>query len=386
MLPQNAEFILNKLNENGYEAFLVGGCVRDKLLNKIPEDYDITTNALPEQIAQLFNEFHLNLKGLKHGTVGVIIQGEMIEITTYRIEREYVDFRRPQEVTFTAHLVEDLARRDFTINAMAMDINENIIDIFDGKKDLKNKIIQTVNEPEQRFSEDALRIMRCLRFASKEGFKIEKSTLKYANLLAPNLKHIAYERIYTELKKMLMLPNAYNIIKVTKPVFVNVFPTLNTDSWDKICEDIKNCDCAWLLSLAVLLMNSDTKKELERLKAESKTKRLILNLKELLNQNIANNQAFLQKMMCLYSKEQILFLCAYLTVTTKEDYNKNALLASQGITSVNELDITGQTLKSLGFKSYKIKQALNLLLNAVIENKVKNEEKDLIEYVKNRLN
>lgn len=382
MLPKNAEYILNKLNENGYEAFLVGGCVRDKLLNKIPEDYDITTNAKPEQTAQIFNEFHLNLKGLKHGTVGVIINGEMIEITTYRIDGDYLDSRRPENVTFTPNLKEDLARRDFTINAMAMDKNENIIDVFSGKDDLKNKIIRTVGDPEQRFNEDALRIMRCLRFASQEGFIIEENTKKYANLLAPNLKHIAYERIYTELKKMLMLPNAYNIIKETKPVFINVFPTLNAEKWDKICEDIKECDCSWLLALAVLLINSDTAKEIERLKVESKTKRLILNLKELLNKKILNDKAFLQKMMCQHSKEQILFLCAYLTVTTGKDYNKNAILASKGITSVKELNITGQTLKNLGFKSYKIKDALNFLLNAVIENKVKNEEKELIEHIK----
>lgn len=382
MLSPNAMYVLNKLEENGFQAYVVGGCVRDTLLNKIPEDYDITTNAYPQEIQEVFSEFHLNLKGLKHGTVGVIINGEMIEVTTYRIEKEYVDFRRPQNVTFTASLIEDLARRDFTINAMAMDINENIIDAFNGKSDLKNKIIRTVGEPEKRINEDALRIMRCLRFASKEGFKIEKSTLKYANLLAPNLKHIAYERIYTELKKMLMLPNAYNIIKVTKPVFINVFPTLNVKDWDKLSENIKQCACDWLLALAVLLINSDTQQELERLKTESKTKRLILNLKELLNKDIKNNQADLQKLMCEYSKEQILFLCRYLTITTGEDYNKNASLAATGITSVNELDITGQTLKNLGFKSYKIKQALNVLLNAVIENRVKNEEKALKEYLK----
>ena len=382
MLSKNAQYILNKLNEHGFEAYLVGGCVRDKLLNKQPEDYDVTTNALPKEIEKVFSDFHLNLKGLKHGTVGVIINGEMIEITTYRIEKEYVDFRKPREVAFTSDLIEDLARRDFTINAMAMDINENIIDVFDGKKDLKNKIIQTVNEPEQRFNEDALRIMRCLRFASIEGFKIEKSTLKYANLLAPNLKHIAYERIYTELKKMLMLPNAYNIIKETRPVFENIFPTLNIANWNELSKNIQKCNCDWMLALAILLINGETKQELERLKVESKTKKLILNLKELLNQNVKNDQAFLQKMMCVYSKEQILFLCAYLTIITDEDYNKNAKKASKGITSVNELDITGETLKNLGFKSYKIKQALNILLDAVIENKVKNQEKDLIEYAK----
>jgi len=382
MLPKNAEYILNKLNENGFQAYLVGGCVRDKLLNKVPEDYDITTNALPQKIAEVFSEFHLNLKGLKHGTVGVIINGEMIEITTYRIDGDYLDSRRPENVTFTPNLKEDLARRDFTINAMAMDKNENIIDVFNGKSDLKNKIIRTVGDPEKRFNEDALRIMRCLRFASKEGFVIQENTLNSLNQLAPNLKHIAYERIYTELKKMLSEANAHNIIRKTKPVFENVFPTLNTEKWDIICKHIKECECSWLLCLAVLLINSDTKKELDRLKVETKTKCLVLNLKELLNKKILNDKAFLQKMMCEHSKEQILFLCSYLTVITKEDYNKNAILASKGITSVNELDIQGQTLKNLGFKSYKIKEALNVLLNAVIENKVKNQETDLIKYIK----
>ncbi len=382
MLPQNVIYILNRLNEKGFQGYLVGGCVRDRLLNKTPYDWDITTNALPQEIKDIFSDFHLNLKGLKHGTVGVIIDGEMIEITTYRIDGEYLDNRRPDKVLFTPNLKEDLARRDFTVNAMAMDINENIIDEFNGQVDLKSKIIRTVGDAETRFNEDALRIMRGLRFASMEGFIIEENTLKASKKLAPKLKNIAYERIYIELKKMLMLPNSYLVLKQTKTVFENIFPTLKTDNWEQTVNNIKKCACDETLALAMLLTDCETEQELQRLKVESKTKRLILNNKELLENKIRNDKVFLQKLMCGYSKEQILFLCKYLTVTTGKDYNKNAQKASMGITSVKELKITGEQVKSLGYKSYKIKEALNKALIAVMEEKVENNEKALKELLK----
>ena len=382
MLPENVVFILNRLKEKGFDAYSVGGCVRDRLLNKTPYDWDITTNALPLEIKDIFKNFNLNLKGLKHGTVGVIINGEMIEITTYRIDGEYLDQRRPKNVAFTSDLKKDLSRRDFTVNAMAMDINEKIIDEFNGMEDLQNRIIRTVGDPEIRFNEDALRIMRGLRFASTEGFILEENTLKASNDLSPNLKNIAYERIYTELKKMLVLPNAFSVLEKTRTVFENIFPTLKTDSWEETVKNIKDCNCDFPLALMMLLSDADTKTELERLKVETKLKRLIMNTKELLNRQIKNEKVFLQKLMCEYSKEQILFLCKYLTITTGEDYNKNAQKAAMGITSIKELDITGEQVKMLGYKSYKIKEALNKALIAVMEEKVENKEKALKEFLK----
>ncbi len=379
MLPENVRYILNELNKNGFEAYVVGGSVRDRLSGIEPDDWDITTSALPQEIQRIFSDCKLNLKGLKHGTVGVIRKGAMTEITTFRIDGGYTDSRRPDSVTFTPSLKEDLARRDFTVNAMAMDINENIIDEFFGKKDLENKIIRTVGDAEKRFNEDALRIMRGLRFASKKGFSLEERTLFYCNALAENLKNIAYERIYTELKKMLALENAPFIMEKTLPVFKAIFPTLKQEKWDEICQKIKKTDF-WEIRLAIILNNCNTEEELLRLKTETKLKQKILFIKNA--PEIKNNRVFLQKLMCSQDKEKVLFLCDYLSVITDKDFRENARKASKGITSIKELEIDGNDLKSIGYKSYKIKEALNLLLEAVIEEKVKNEKNELIEYLK----
>lgn len=378
MLPENIRYILNELNKNGFEAYVVGGSVRDRLSGIEPDDWDITTSALPQEIQRIFSDCKLNLKGLKHGTVGVIRKGAMTEITTFRIDGGYTDSRRPDSVTFTPSLKEDLARRDFTVNAMAMDINENIIDEFFGKKDLENKIIRTVGDAEKRFNEDALRIMRGLRFASKKGFSLEERTLFYCNALAENLKNIAYERIYTELKKMLALENAPFIMEKTLPVFKAIFPTLKEEKWDEICEYIKKTQDPEI-RLALILNNAETEEELFRLKTETKLKRKILFVK---NESVINDEIAIQKLMCINNKELVLFLCDYLSVTTDKNFSENAKKASKGITSIKELDIDGNVLKEAGYKSYKIKEAMNLLLEAVIEEKVKNEKNELIEYLK----
>ncbi len=383
MLPENVRFIIERLNKNGFLAYAVGGCVRDRLLGIEPDDWDITTSALPEETQEVFSGFHLNLKGLKHGTVGVIRNGVMLEVTTFRVDGSYSDSRRPDSVTFTPSLKEDLARRDFTVNAMAMDLEGNIIDEFSGKEDLNKKLIRCVGDARTRFSEDALRIMRGLRFASKEGFSLEEETLNASIELADNLRNIAYERIYTELNKMLALKDAYKVMEKTLPVFKAVFPTLREEAWQEICEGVKNASCEKELCLTIILINADTEKELLRLKTATKTKRLILSLKELLNKKIENDKVFLQRLMCRYSKETVLFLARYLTVTTGEDYNLNAQEASMGITCVGELAIKGDQVKNMGYKSYKIKTALNELLQAVISGECENTPESLREFLKN---
>ena len=379
MLPESVSFILNELNKNGFSAYVVGGCVRDRLLKVEPDDWDITTSALPEEMQKIFADFKLNLKGLKHGTVGIILNGTMIEVTTFRIDGGYTDSRRPDSVTFTPSLKEDLARRDFTVNAMAMDINENIIDEFSGKDDLNKKIIRTVGNAEKRFSEDALRIMRGLRFASKDGFSLEKETLFFCNKLAPALKNIAYERIYTELKKMLSYKNAPNIMAETLPVFKAIFPTLKKNKWEEICKNVSKTDNGEI-RLAIILNNCVAEDELARLKTETKLKQKILFVKNA--EKVENNIISLQKLMCKTDKEKVLFLCEYLTATTDIDFTKNAVKASQGITSIKELAVNGADLKEAGYKSYKIKEALNYALESAIENKVKNEKGEILKYLK----
>lgn len=204
-LPEQVKTIIEKLEENGYEGFAVGGCVRDALLFRNPDDWDITTSAKPEQVKELFKRTVDT--GIQHGTVTVLLDREGFEVTTYRIDGEYEDSRHPREVCFTSNLTEDLKRRDFTINAMAYSEKRGLVDEFDGVLDLKQGIIRCVGNPEERFSEDALRILRAVRFAAQLGFQIEEKTFSAIRRLAPHLSHISAERIQTELLKLIVSPH-----------------------------------------------------------------------------------------------------------------------------------------------------------------------------------
>ena len=201
-LPQNAKKILDTMHEAGFEAYVVGGCVRDALLSREPGDWDITTNALPADIKKLFRRTIDT--GIEHGTVTVLMDKEGYEVTTYRIDGKYEDGRHPSEVTFTKSLTEDMKRRDFTINTMAYNEEEGLIDRFGGVQDLENKLIRCVGEPSERFSEDALRIMRAVRFSAQLDYDIEEKTKEAIIELAPTLSKISAERIQTELVKLLV--------------------------------------------------------------------------------------------------------------------------------------------------------------------------------------
>ncbi len=203
-LPDKVRQIIETLQENGYEAYAVGGCVRDSLLGRVPEDWDITTSALPEQTKALFSRTFDT--GIAHGTITVLLDKEGFEVTTYRIDGKYEDCRHPKEVTFTRCLSEDLLRRDFTINAMAYNDKAGIVDLFGGIEDLQNGVIRCVGDAKARFGEDALRMMRAVRFSAQLGFEIEEQTKSAARQLAPNLKNISAERIQTELVKLLVAP------------------------------------------------------------------------------------------------------------------------------------------------------------------------------------
>lgn len=204
-IPGNVGKIIHTLEGHGYEAYAVGGCVRDSILGRIPDDWDITTSALPSQVKELF---HRTVDtGLKHGTVTVLMDKEGYEVTTYRLDGEYKDGRHPKEVTFTASLEEDLKRRDFTINAMAYNPSTGLVDLFSGSEDLKKGIIRCVGNPLERFTEDALRILRAVRFCAQLGFSIEESTFEALGQLATNLKHISAERMQAELVKLLISPH-----------------------------------------------------------------------------------------------------------------------------------------------------------------------------------
>ena len=204
-IPPGAARILRVLEEHGYEAFVVGGCVRDSLLGRNPNDWDITTSALPLQVKALFRRTIDT--GLKHGTVTILMDGEPFEVTTYRVDGEYLDGRHPSEVTFTASLQEDLQRRDFTINAMAYSEKKGLQDLFGGLPDLEKGLIRAVGDPAKRFGEDALRIMRAVRFAAQLGYEVEADTVQAMKELAPTLSKISAERIAAELEKLLVSPH-----------------------------------------------------------------------------------------------------------------------------------------------------------------------------------
>ena len=200
-LPDKVRLIINKLTDEGFEAYAVGGCVRDSLLGKEPNDWDITTSASPLQVKSLFRRTIDT--GIQHGTVTVMFGNEGYEVTTYRVDGIYEDGRHPKQVTFTKSLEEDLKRRDFTINAMAYNDEAGLVDLFDGLKDMENRIIRAVGDPKERFNEDALRILRAVRFAAQLDYDIDEKTLEAVGELKQNLKLISAERIRMELQKLL---------------------------------------------------------------------------------------------------------------------------------------------------------------------------------------
>ncbi len=213
-IPKKVEYIIDILMKHGYEAYAVGGCVRDSILGRVPEDWDITTSAKPEQVKELF---HRTIDtGIQHGTVTIMLDKEGFEVTTYRIDGEYEDSRHPKNIEFTSNLEEDLKRRDFTINAMAYNHKSGLVDIFGGIRDLNKKVIRCVGNAKDRFSEDALRILRAVRFASQLGFEIEEKTREAIVEMAPTLKNISAERIRVELDKLLVSEHAELLKEASK--------------------------------------------------------------------------------------------------------------------------------------------------------------------------
>ena len=218
-IPNDVQIIINKLNTNGFKAYAVGGCVRDCLLGLIPKDWDITTNAAPDDIKKTFNDSSdMDLKdsytidtGLKHGTVTVRLNAANYEVTTFRTESTYSDNRHPDKVFFTDHVEDDLSRRDFTVNAIAYSPSDGLIDPFDGMSDIKNKVIRCVGNPSLRFQEDALRMLRAVRFSASLNFDIDRETLKALSLNRERIKNISFERIFDELNKLISSSDPYKI-------------------------------------------------------------------------------------------------------------------------------------------------------------------------------
>lgn len=437
-LPEKVKKIIDILTANGYEAYAVGGCVRDSLLGREPEDWDITTSAMPEETKALFPRTIDT--GIEHGTVTIMMGKEGFEVTTYRIDGEYEDSRHPKEVSFTRNLKEDLLRRDFTINAMAYNETDGLVDIFGGKADLHHQLIRCVGNAHDRFSEDALRILRAVRFSAQLGFSIEEATKEAIRDLAPTLANISAERIQTELVKLLVSPHPelirtsyeLGITKVILPEFDRMMKTeqetphhsynvgehtirslqeIAPDRILRLCmlfhdmgkPEYKTMDADGVAHFKRHALGSEqiTKQVLKRLKFDNDTLRKVSKLvlyhdyrmpadgrsvrravnkigKELFPAYLAIRRADTLA-QSLYRREEKLQNIEEIT----KEYDR--ILQQKECVSLKELAVTGSDLIRIGMKPGKeLGDTLQMLLEEVLENPQFNEKEKLLEMVKER--
>lgn len=437
-LPEKVNTIIQTLQEHGYEAYAVGGCVRDSLLGREPGDWDITTSASPDETKKLFARTVDT--GIEHGTVTVLLGKEGFEVTTYRIDGKYENSRHPTEVIFTRNLREDLLRRDFTINAMAYNDTEGIVDIFGGMDDLKRKIIRCVGNARERFGEDALRIMRGVRFAAQLGFSLEKETKEAMTELAPTLEKISAERIQTELVKLLvsdspeLIREAYHlgITAVILPEFDEMMRTGQEtkyhryDVGEHTVQAVCNVPPDKVLRLTMLLhdvakpemktVDADgtahfkghdirgeqkAKEILRRLKFDNDTIHKVTKLvrwhdyrmpaeKKNVRKAMSKISAELFPMYLLVKRADILAHSMYRREEELENLSGlqkcyEEIVADHECVSLKQLAVTGTDLIGIGMKPGKqIGEVLNELLRIVLEYPEFNNKEHLLRFVQNR--
>lgn len=364
--------ILEKFNEAGYEAYFVGGCVRDYLLNDDFSDIDITTNALPDEVKKIFRKSIDT--GIQHGTVTILINGDSFEVTTFRTEDDYIDHRTPEKVEFVSDLKEDLDRRDFTINAMALDSKGELYDYHCGEKDLRNKIIKTVNNPNERFFEDALRMLRAFRFSSKLGFEIEENTLKAIKNNAELIKFVSIERIVNEFRKLLTgKGNKRSLELLLDSKLNNYIPFL--DEISKII-DFSNynfCQSLYILSN----INDISFEKLKELKLSNKEIKQV-KIYEKINKDFISNVP-LEIVLYNYDIEDVAFIVSYFKYCDKEDIEKIKL----PIESFNDIAMTSMEIISIMDKPAGpwIKEIIKKLEEDIILYKIDNTRKDILDFL-----
>lgn len=374
-IPEKIEYVINRLNEKGYEAYIVGGCVRDMLMGLTPNDFDITTSALPQEVIELFDRTVPT--GIKHGTVTVIVDKTPIEVTTFRTESSYSNHRSPDEVQFVRSLREDLSRRDFTVNAMAYNNKSGLIDYFGGKEDLENKVLRAVGCASERFNEDALRILRLFRFASTLGFSIEEATLKGALKEKAGLQYISRERIAIELSKAVKGEN----IKALSPLISSGSLSFLGIDKEPDYKKMEKVNDRLALFLFLYLAECDSFKVLEELKASKAMKNYALELIDLLLRPVPKTKADIKK--CLYEREIFEDYIFVLSKTLDDDFSYLQKMLDE-IYENNEpfkfehLAINGHHLIERGYESHKIGQILSELLLLVINEPAMNTKENLI--------
>lgn len=400
IIPRDVEKALNILNENGFKAYIVGGCVRDSLLDVAPNDWDITTSAKPDEIRDCFKCFKTIDTGIKHGTITVIINGTHLEVTTFRIDGSYSDNRRPDSVFFTNEVSGDLERRDFTINSLAYN-NKGIVDLFGGISDIHNKVIRCVGEPDERFNEDGLRILRAMRFSSVLDFKIDEKTSISIIKNKQLLKNISKERISAEFSKLVKGKNYFKVMMEYKEVieeFISEIKSLGNAEWENILISMAYTDDLVLKLCLLLNETNNAESILKNLKYDGTTIRDVKLIVSYKNEKILDNKINIKMQLKILGYEYYVILLKF----------KHALLQSQSIKCEQELkliesaqiilnqiimnnecynlkmlEVNGEDLIREGFsKGIYLGSILNELLDLVIEEKLENKKEILIGYVK----
>lgn len=381
LLPENITKIIEKLEASGFEGYIVGGCVRDMLLGLKPYDFDITTSATPEEIIALFPKTVPT--GIKHGTVTVLIDSLSAEVTTFRTEGGYRDHRRPDEVHFVRSVEEDLSRRDFTVNAMVYSPKRGIFDPFGGRLDLEAKLLRAVGDPETRFNEDALRILRLFRFSSTLGFSIEENTLAAALKCAPLLEGISRERIFAELQKAVCGKNTAALdplCQIGALFFLGVTTAPDFKALDRLPPK------PFLRLFAFLyLSKADTAKALKELKASNALCSYSAKLCSLFSLSFPETSADIKRFLAKTDKETVEDYF-HLSNALGKDTAKalimlNEILDRREPYLISHLEIDGERLKELGFKGHEIGKILQSLSELVIEQPQLNKEELLIKEI-----
>ena len=384
-IPKNVSLIISRLNDNGYRADIVGGCVRDIILSKEPDDFDITTSAKPEETERIFSDFKLLKNGIKHGTVTVIIDKEPYEITTYRFDGEYTDNRHPDRVTFTSNIDDDLSRRDFTVNAIAYNPKDKITDLYGGREDIQKRIIRAVGDPVSRFSEDALRIFRAIRFASVLDFKIDAGTGKALFEKKESLLGVSAERLYTEWKKLISGKGAYRILREYSEIVAVVIPELvnlvlpDEGSFDKASGELRE--------LSLFALSTDLPKDAfvtfsERLKTDSLHKKRGGIILDNLSFPLSTYREIYSRLIAVGEYDILFDIIKLKILLGKEREESISILSkmqSEGVAyRIKDLKINGDDLKMLGKRGVEIGLILNSLLNSVADGEIKNERDELL--------
>lgn len=382
-LPKNVDFILKELNRNGYEGYIVGGCVRDYLMGNEPHDYDITTSALPDEVKKVFP--HTVDTGIQHGTVTVVIDKVGYEITTYRIDGEYKDNRHPEEVIFTDKLSGDLSRRDFTVNAIAYNPLKGYVDLFNGREDIEKKIIRGVGVPAKRFQEDALRMMRAVRFSAQLDFSIEDITLKALKENADLIKNISIERIREEFFKLLLSNHNERLDILLNSGMTEYFlPEILNRKYDYMKINFLSRDI--VVRLSYILSHIESKsvnKIMKRLKTDNKTASAVTNIVKYVNYKI-NDSYSMRKLINLVG-ENTLKLIEVIGALNNSDmifeinmYNS----VKNDCCTLKSLALTGNDLMSIGIKGKEIGEVLNKALDLVMKEPDKNNREVLLNIIK----